>query len=240
MSLLTVIQKAAVGLGLKKPSTVWSSQDKTTVQLLALFEEFGQVVSSQLGWGFLEGQTEWVTTGASTFQGSSLTLFGIAGAVPLQGTFFDKTAQIEILASESNRSEVAQEVINPTSASGLNYRWKLDSTGIFVYPIVPAAHILICKYKSNAWVRTSGGDKSAILTADTDTFIIPEAILILGFRAYWRMNKGLPYKDLWALFLSQASQASVDQRTPRELSLDPGVSAQRPGIFVPKGSWNIP
>lgn len=236
MSALTVAQSVAVLLGLKKPLSLVSNTEPTAAQLLEYFQECGLWMASQYGWGRLETTVNWTGTGVE-LQGTVASIFGAENLRPENMTIWDTSRKLPVYPF-SSRAEAQQTRI--FGVGGSPYRYDIKQESLYMYPAPANLTPFSAVVKTKNWVLD--GDTSAPKTAiskDTDTFIYPEEVMKMALRWYWRMSKNLPMKPTWETMVMQAiHQAAANQEPNQTISLTPGSSAIKPGIFVPL--WATP
>jgi hypothetical protein len=125
--------------------------------------------------------------------------------------------------------------------NGPRYQYRFRGNHIIVNPTPVAGHTWIFEYVTKYPILdTDGTTAKEYFTADTDTFLLPDDLHLLGLRWRWMREKGLDYAELFETYEFQVKDAmGRDGGAPR-LSMEGGKKAGQPGIFVPQGNWTVP
>ena len=236
MSLLTVVQEFCRRTGLSAPSAVALSQDPQVRQMLALCNELvTEMVSDRYPWRALIAEATFSTV-AGESQGQLTSLApGYRGMLP--GTLWSRAQNLPIigpLGAEEWQSRKAMPV------TGTSYQYRIRGNELLFSPEVTVPGELIAfEYRHNLAVRSSTGTGQTAFLADTDTYLLPEELLLLGLRWKWREEKGLEFITLYESWLRLVKQAASDDGTKPILDLDRAGSSPRPGIFVPYGNYTL-
>jgi hypothetical protein len=108
----------------------------------------------------------------------------------------------QINSTEWNRSQrwslqgpkSAQEWQNFKSgivSAGPRQRFRILGNQLCLNPSPPDNQTLSFEYISNGWVNGADGTPKTEITADTDTFVFSNSLLITGLKAQWLQAKGL-------------------------------------------------
>lgn len=105
--------------------------------------------------------------------------------------------------------------------AGPRERFRILENQIAVNPLPPNGLTFAFEYISNAWVRSSTGTAKTSFTADTDTCIFDDSLMVTGLKAQWKAAKGLDGTfDLGEFRLLLDQCKAQDKSSPR-LSLSP-------------------
>lgn len=235
MSLLTVIQNAAIGMNLTSPSTVATSTDTQVLQLMNLANQDGKDLIRRFDWQALTVEASFTTVAAA-----------------LQTALSTVAPDFFRLVDESMNNRTQHwRVIGPLNALewqrrlalgaqvGVVNAFRIRGNDILFYPNPPAGNTVYFEYISKNWVQASDTTGKSSFTADTDTALIDEDILTLGVKWRFQKAKGLDYGEdfrsyeaaLESVFGSDGARGSVDMT---------GTSASEQFPYIPDGSWNIP
>jgi hypothetical protein len=76
-------------------------------------------------------------------------------------------------------------------SAGPRQRFRILNNQLAINPSPPDGQTLSFEYISNGWVEGADGVAKAEITADTDTFIFTDSLLITGLKSQWMTAKGL-------------------------------------------------
>lgn len=201
MTVLSACQSALVRLIGKRPSTVFSSQEQTVVEVADLVTEVATDIMKGHDWQAL--------TEIRTITGD-----GTSAAFPFPADY--------------DRMVLAEDLYDPeTWAWGYCHvlsvgAWIQHLNGAF--PLTPGAWIILKNqfnfsptpangsqamfpYISKNFALSSTGTPQSSFAADTDTFVLDERLLTLGLIWRWRAQKRLEYAEdmqTYEIALSQA------------------------------------
>jgi hypothetical protein len=213
MTLLTLLQTTADELGLTRPTAVVSSTDVQVRQLLALLNRTGETLMTEFPWQRLIKEHTFATvSGTATY------------ALPSD---FDRL----INQSEYDRSN-HWELAGPVSPQGWQYlKGGLVSTGprsrfriwgnlIYIDPTPTAANTCAFEYVSNKWVLASDGSTyKTSFTADDDTALFKDRLLVLGTKLRFFEIKGLDTTTLARDFTREVMNSQAQDQGAPTLSL---------------------
>lgn len=187
MALLGLIQDAADGVGLARPSSVVNSSDPNAVTLLRIAQEEGKTLARRAEWQVL--QTEYTfTTVASTV---SYILPSDFDRI-LKETVFNRTRGRRMVG------DLTPQQWQETQASlvtMVNPAFRIRNNVFLVSPTPSATETIAYEYMSNKWCQSSGAVGQARWLADTDTGILSEDIMTLGVIWRYKKSKGLDYAE---------------------------------------------
>jgi hypothetical protein len=189
-SLLSMIQDAATEIGLPSPSFVASNMDNSAAQFLALANRNGEEIAAMSGtWGgWPELRKEYVFT---IYGGLDHYKFPTDIQYLIPETGWSRTYRWQLLGPlEAQEWQVLKSGISPT---GPRTRYRIMQGQIYFDPPPCQDQEIVFEYYSNTWCQNSLGVGKARFTDDTDTFMLPDNLMVLGLK--WRMlrAKGLDY-----------------------------------------------
>jgi hypothetical protein len=180
----------AAEIGLTQPAFLISNTDNTATQLLALANRVGEDLSAQAGtWG---GWPQLRKEYAVTLQpGVDNYPFPTDVQYLIPGTGWSRSYRWQLLGPlEAQEWQVLKSGISP---AGPRTRYRIMAGAIYFDPVPASTQDVVFEYYSNAWCQSDAGIPQAMFGADTDTFLLPEKLLVLGMK--WRLlrAKGLDY-----------------------------------------------
>ena len=238
MTMLATIQRFCRRTGLPVPATVAGSTDSQVVQLQALLEEEGQDLARRGAW---QGITfEATHTSVATESQGAITSIATNGFNYIKNqTIWDRTENLPIIGPVS--SEVWQALKGSVS-TGPRFQFRIRGGLLIVNPVPTANHTWAFEYVSKNWILAANGTTyKEYFTADTDTMLLPEELLMMGLRWRWKKEKGLDYAEDMRTYEMQVKDALGRDGGKPVLHMDhESGRSPSPGIFVPQGSWSIP
>lgn len=237
MSLLTLVQRFCERTNVPVPTNVMASVDTQIVQIRSLLEEEGSDLAKRGDWqGLLSEQT--LTTLATEDQGALSALASGFRSIKNQ-TIWSRDRQLPV-AGPMNARE--WQGLKALFVNGPYYRFRIRGERLLVNPIPPAGETWAFEYSSSRWILdVDGVTRREFFTADTDTVLVPEDLMLLGLRWRWKAEKGLEYAEQMRTYEMQVQDALGSDGGKPILAMDgEGRRGGQPGIFVPEGSWSLP
>lgn len=149
----------------------------------------------------------------------------------LDRTHWDKTKHWEMLGPET--AQQWEWLISGYISTGPRIRWRIFDGYFQIWPFTASAEVLGYEYLSKYWARSSGGTAQGAMTADTDTCIFPDRLMVSGLKHKYFAVKG--FGDVFREeYESQLSIAFANDAGSPTLSFAPRVS----GILITQA--NIP
>jgi len=198
-----------------------------------LLEETGEDIVSRHGWAGLTTEATH-TTIANENQGAITTIAPGYDYIK-NSTLWDRTEQLPAIGPLNS---IDWQVIKSSPSTGVSLQFRLRGGNLLVSPVPTAGHTLAFEYQSNNWILDVNGTTTKnAFTADTDTFRIPELLLLVGLRWRWSAEKGLAYGELFNTYEHQIKEAIGRDGGQKVLSSDNSFGPSSPGIFISNGSW---
>lgn len=206
MSLLTIIQGATRLLAIPTPTAVVTSTDPQVQQLLALANEEGQELASDIDqpWDSLILQNTF-TTVASEEQ---------PDAVPddweafVPNTFFNRTTRLEVcgpITPQQWQAIQAQPQLNRVFLA-----FRMRDNAFLITPEPTAGDTIAYEYISKNWVLSASDEAKSEFTADTDTSVLPEKLIRLGVRWRFLAAKNLDYAEAFRTYEMEKAKAKAN------------------------------
>lgn len=196
MSLLTICQDLALNVGLESPTQVVNG-DRDMKEARQFSDEVGEELARRVDWGDL--------TATTTLTGDGTNL-----KHSLPATFSRLVKGVCVTASGNVvRPLTRAEWATLTPTEGTPRYFLLEDDSITLWPYLANAATATVIYQSNAWC-SNGTDA---WTADDETSLISEDLMLKGLIARWRRQKGMPYQDEEAEYEAALEQfAMYDDR----------------------------
>lgn len=231
MSLLTLVQKAAVRVGMARPSVVIAATDAGTLQLLEFAQEEGDQLARFGDWRVLRKEKTFTTVAAETQTDTPIPTD--LGAF-IDQTFWNRSRRERIYGPVD--SETWQKW-KATSTFPVTDTFCLRGTSWLMAPTPVAGQTIAYEYRSKNWCQSSGGTGQEAWAADTDTGVLSERLMLMGLVWRYKQAKTLDWEADYAKYEFEVAQAlAADQ--PRRI-LNMGGERMAFGFTTPDGSWNV-
>ena len=228
MSLLTIVQRAAVRIGVPKPSAVASNTDPQIMQLHELVNEEGADLAARGLWQNLV-RVQTFTTIAQEIQ---------TGAIPsdfdrpIGNTVWNRT---DIDPGYGPISPQDWQLMKASVTAGPYSNFRIHGGEFRLYPVPAAGETMAYEYVSKDWAESSGGTGKAEMTADDDVSRLDEELVRLGTIWRFKSAKGLDYSEEFLTYERRVAQALArDTWLPTLMMAQPGL---RTITNVPEGNW---
>lgn len=240
MSALSIIQSHCKMHALAVPGSVVGSTDTQTIQLLAILQECLDDMVTESKYQAITYECVFVLS-AGESQGPISSLgggtFGFYQAN--YETFYDRTLGRPLYGPLDDSEWQAMKALpNP----GPFYKFRIMNNNLLVSPAPSAPFSTIAfEYMSTFMVVDAANNPKAAITADSDTFVLPEHIIRKWLVYRWKQIKGLPYgEDKERAFDLLNNYIARDKAKPRiDVSCTTPTDIQ-PGVFVPVGgNWPL-
>lgn len=228
MSLLTIVQDAAVILGLTQPTAVVLSPDLATKKLLRFANQGGKALTKYHDWQTLIVEQTFISL-ATEEQTNALPPADY-GRMIYNPEIWDRTSHIRLVGPTQQRYWA---LLKSGIAGGLSGYWRILGNQLRILPVMSAGHTLGFEYISKRWAQSSGGTRQEAFLADTDTALVPEDLITLEIIWRFRHSRGFAQyaEDLSTCEREKETAAAADRGTGRirPESSDYGQSPQQPG-----------
>ena len=147
-------------------------------------------------------------------------------------THWDKSKRWEMLGPESPQQW--EWLLSGYISTGPRIRWRLLGKYFQIWPGMNGGELLGFEYRSAAWAYASDGQPKNSFTADSDTCIYPDRLMVLGTKLKYFEAKGFDTTALYRDYLMEFETAVGQDTAAANLSFAP-----RPGTVL-IGYDNIP
>ena len=221
MSLLTLIQQAAILIGVPKPQSVNGNNDPSVAALYEFANEEGRELAGRAEWENLTKEHSFTTVAASAQTDGLPADFDRF----VKNTMFNRTTQRRVIGPIS--SEQWQREKSTVSPASIHNYFRVRGGQLMLTPDPAAGHTVAYEYVSKYWVT---GDKKAFDT-DTDVSLLPETLLVLGVRWRYKKDKGLVYDQDYITYQHEVKKAISRNGGAPNLSLgSPSISLGLPNV----------
>ena len=234
MSLLTIVQYVCGRVNVPVPSTVYGSVDTQIIQMLRLLEEEGNDLSQRGDWEGITFEATHTTTAAED-QGAMTSIATNGFRHIKTNTFWDRSSSLPVLGPLTDTQWQTLKGLNTT---GPRYYYRIRGGHLLINPTPAASLSWAFEYVSKNWIL-NGATYKQYFTADDDTVLLPEDLVIMGLRWRWKKEKGLDYDEDFRTYEMQVKDALGRDGGKVTLSMDGTIRKPQPGVFIPDQSWSL-
>lgn len=233
LTLLQMVTQAAAEIGQTAPTLIVGNSDTTAIQMLALAQRQGRE-SAKLtgpwgGWPQLRGEYVF-----STAIGVDNYAFPVDFQYLIPQTQWDRTFKWQLLGPlEAQEWQVLKSGI---TVAGPRIRWRVINQRMYLDPVPSSVDTIAFEYYSANWCQSATAVAQAYWTADTDTSLLDDDLMVDGLKWRFLRAKGLDYGEEF-----QAYQRAVDTELARAgSSRTLPLNAQQLGGLRLINQWQIP
>ena len=240
MALLGMIQTVCKRIGITVPTTVVGNTDNQIIQLLAIADEEGEDLGSQLADGWEAQRREATfTMVAGEDQGVMNGTVVAAGDFRyiINETLWNRTTSLPIIGPVSSAE---WETLQAFPVTGPYEQWQIRNKNFRINPAPAGGDTMAFQYMSDSFCETTGMVGQNSWQNDTDTGLLSESLMTLGIRWRWLKTKGLEYAEDFNTYERRVTDAMARDGGAGVLNLGSGNRDYRQaGIIIPIGSWNL-
>jgi hypothetical protein len=179
VTLLTIAQGLAQNVGLPTPSSVVGSTMRTWQEALQFVNEAGEELARRVDWGALQAN-------------ATLTGDGTNKVHALPAGFGRLSRGVAVRVGTSIVRPLSRAEWNTlVPVEGTPRYFLLEGSEITLWPFLANAATATASYQTERW--TSAG--ASAFTADDQTSLIDETLMLKGLIVRWRRQKGMAYQD---------------------------------------------
>lgn len=225
MSLLSIVQEAAIIVRQETPSAVISSSVEAVKLLKRLADVEGRELSRRHNWQALTSEHSFSTVAASAQTSSVPTDFGWI----IPDTMFNRTTNRKVFGPLS--SQEWQE-IQSSLVTRVDPAFRIRGGTILITPTPSAGESIYYEYISKNWCQSSGGSPQATWAADDDTGVLDEYLIMLGVVWRFKQTSGLDYSEEFQSY--ERAVADAIQRDGSRRVLSSGVASRERIPYPPQ------
>lgn len=190
MSLLSVVRRANVLVGQRRPNSAASALDATsTAQMTEMARIEAESLANRHDWSGTLMSQQFTSNG-------SLNQFGALpddfSRFPFAGGVYGPNGR---MAGPLDKTQWGQMTSYPHGGLGSLGGFRLSGGGMQIYPTPAAGQAYRFDYITKAIYQAADGTPKTEWELDTDTCIIPENLIALGVIWRWLQFKGLDYGE---------------------------------------------
>jgi hypothetical protein len=173
-----------------------------------------------------------------TYVGTQITFEKVKYALPVDynstvpRTHWDKSKHWEMLGPED--AQQWEWLLSGYISTGPRIRWRLLGKYFQIWPGVSTNELLGYEYRSVSWAIAADGTPKTSFTADSDTCIYPDRVMVLATKLKYFEAKGFDTTAMYRNYLEEFETVRAQDMSAANLSFAP-----RPGTVL-IGYDNIP
>jgi len=181
MTLLLICQALAKNVGLAVPDQIVGSPRREWIEAREFASEAGRELARRVDWSALAKIT-------------SITGVGVSTAHALPADFGRLQRGVTVTSNgQIVRPLTRAEWNTLTQVEGDPRYFLLENDTISFWPFLATGAVAQVRYQSKNWLPA--GDA---FTADDQTTVLDENLLVMGLIVRWRRQKGMPFEDFEA------------------------------------------
>ena len=229
-TVLGLVQEFTALRGLPTPTALVGSNEKSVAQYRAILND---VVRRLLPYRWNQQKLlRSFSAVAAADQGALTTLFPGFDAI-CEGTGWATTRKIPLVGPISDAEWATQNALNLV---GPPFKYWLGNNHLWITPNPTAGEQFGLIYQTAYGYASAAGVAQPAILADTDQILFPDDVLIKGFEASWKKQKGEAYQDDDNMFISLIAKKKSSDGLPH-FSLDSKSTSTTPRIYIPVGNW---
>lgn len=231
LTALGVVQEFCGLRGLPIPTALVGSTEKSVAQYRAVLSS---AVRHLLQYRWEQQKIRLTFTAVATAdQGLLTTLFpGFESLVPDTG--WAMTRKIPVTGPIPDTEWAVQ---NALSLVGPPYKFWLGEGKMWITPTPVAGESYSFIYRT-LYGYANGTVPQETLTADTNTLLFPDDVVLKEFEWNWKKQKGENWQDDYNFAIGLIAKEKSKDGLPN-LSLDRTIGNVQPRIYVPVGNWQV-
>ena len=234
-TLLAMLQEFSARRGLPRPAIGVASQDDQVLQLVGLLNEVMEDLTTRYVGTALQKTATWASTGVES-QGTLDALAPYGFKWMINETFWDRTQRLPVFGPVSPSD---WETLKATPMTGPYLQYRMKEGELLLNGTLAADHTMAFEYASDWAVKSATDVYKLLFTADTDTSVFPNNVLMAGLNWRWRNEKGLKYGEEFAAYERAVADFTGHDGTKPTISMNAENQGYKPGIYVPAGNWDI-
>lgn len=232
MTLLNLLKEFCGRTSITQPTVVFGSQNTQIMQLVALANEGLEDMTTRHSWQALQHECLHTALAAED-QGALVTLAPQGFQYIIDNKLYNRTTNTLLLGPVSTE-EWQQLKAGVGVGTG---SWRIRQGHLLIIPNPTAGHVMAFEYASNyAVLAADGMTYKPYFTADDDSCVLPDVLMLLWLRWRWKKEKGFSYDEDFRLYESALTNIGSHDGNGKVLDMSAGV-ATGPGIFVQSGMY---
>lgn len=215
MTLLTIVRRAALRVGVQPPAQVVGNTDLQVQQLLDLAQEEAEQLAKRSNWTKLI--TPGVFTTVATMEQPGVLTEEFQRFSP--GITMWWQEQYRPIRGPLNAQEWLAAISRPVSPALWGY-WRVIGGVLNLWPIPAAGQLINWEWQSKEWCVHTTGPNGHEWTADDDTSLTSEELIRLGVIWRWLQMKGLDYAEALRTYEIQVEQDAAQDGGMKDVQMN--------------------
>lgn len=188
-TLLSLCQSALIELQLPYQTVIAASTSVDARRMVRYANKAGQRIAREWNWPQLRLETTFTSVALSLQSGALPADFGRMVPETLHNRTSGDVVEGPASARDWQRSVVSGD---PNPIYTLRQDPATDALGLYILPVPTAGDTYAFEYTSSKWAINAGGDFQSAFTADTDTCVFNDDLMINQMCVQWLMAEGQP------------------------------------------------
>lgn len=234
MTLLTMVNEAQGLLSSPRSNVVVASTDLNVRLLTSIANQEGRELARRYAWESLITEKTFTSVAAAIQTNAVSSDYDHI----VNHTMFNRSQNRRVTGPLSAQEWQAQQAL---SASLLTDAFRIQGGDILITPTPDAGDTYAYEYLSKNFCQSSGGAGQSAWTADSDTGVLDETLMVLGLIWRFRKARGRDYAEEFNTYEKEVDQAIMRDGGRRALNYAVDDSLQnhtRPPLVI-EGSWNL-
>ena len=216
MTLLTIVQNVADEVGVNSPSSVINTTVATDQQLLRFANASGLRLLRRYAFERITQEFTHTTTAAED-QGALTTIIGSDFDRLVPTTLYNRSQSRRIKGPYTPQEWQRDK---GTVSSSIQEYYRLRGGNLLISPAPAAGETIAGEYVSKNWILDSDGTTTkAVFTADSDTSLIDEDLIVLDVKWRYLKSKSLDYSEEKLEFESEFANRRGEDKGGRIIDL---------------------
>lgn len=217
MSLLQIVQDAALRVGLAQPVTAISATDQTVQQLVAYAQDAGDDMQERWQWLNQKKSGTFTGDGVTTLFTPPTNFGTLSPSITFVSSIYPTlTLPGPVNEDDLLRMKALPVVVQPSC-------WRRINGQIEFFPALASGEIITYTYHSKLWITDSTGVTFRTRwLADTDIAVFSERLVMLGTIWMWKRGKGLDYAEEFAAYERALDRNAGQENQGREINTAAG------------------
>jgi hypothetical protein len=186
MSLLSICQTVVEEIGEMDPVTyiAGNTDDDAARQLFAFANKVGKELARQYPWQELLSEHTFSTVAATADYALPADFDSMAN-----DTAWDTTTKRRMIGDTNPFRWRALNALAVTTQ--LRFHYRIRASKLWLYPTPSSVIAMAYDYQSKNWCTSSAGTGQTAFAADTDVSLIPDDLIVLGVKYYYKADNGM-------------------------------------------------